>query len=147
MDYAGYNRDLLGHMWFFIVIGVIGVGVCVALLGLGLKDLKEKGKQDRVPAIVKIGAAVLFAVLFLSKSVTSVYETNYDINHQAYISYEGVFEVKSKKNADWLTFTHSGETLTLEWEGDDLSSGTYEGKIIYAEKTGIILEVWVYDQL
>ena len=147
MDYAAYDQDLLGHMWFYIIIGIIGVGVCAALLLLDLKDLKGTGKRDKVFAMVKIGAAVLFAVLFLGKSVTSVYETTYDINHQSYITYEGTFEVESRKNADWLTFTHSGELLTLEWEGDDLSSGTYNGKIIFAEKTGIILEVWVYDQL
>ncbi len=91
--------------------------------------------------------AVLIALLFLGKGVTLVYQTTYDVNHQAYIVYEGTFEVDNKKNADWLTFTHNGETLTLCWEGNDLSDGKYDGKILYGEKTGIILQVWVYDLL
>ena len=147
MDYTAYNQDLRGHMWFFIVIGVIGVGVCAALLGLGLKDLKGKGKQDRVSAMVKIAAAALFAALFLGKSVTTVYQTAYDINHQAYITYEGTFDVKSGKNVDFLTFTHGEDTLTLQWEGNDLTSGTYNGRILFAEKSGVVLQVWVYDKL
>ena len=114
MDYTAYHQDLLSHMWFYIIVGILGTGVCVALFLIGLKDLKGERKQDKVSALVKIGAAVLFAVLFLGKSVTSVCETNYDVSHQAYITYEGTFEVKSQKNADWLTFNYNGKSLTLE---------------------------------
>lgn len=147
MDYAAYDQALLGQMWFYIVLGLLGAALCVGLLVFAKKERKIEGKKDKTLSLLSVAAAILFALLFLGKGATTVYQTAYDVNHRAYITYESTFEVDTRKNGAYLTFTHNGETQRLFWEAEDLSDGLYDGKILYAEKTEIVLQVWVYDRL
>lgn len=147
MDCTAYDQVLLGQMWFYIILGILGAGVCVGLLIFPRTERKTEGKKDKILRSLRGAAAVLLALLFLGKGAVTVYQTAYDVRHQAYITYEGVFEVDARKNSAYLTFACGGETLKLFWEAEDLPDGTYDGKILYAEKTGLVLQVWTYGRL
>ncbi len=48
MDYAAYDQTLLGHMWFYIVLGLLGAGLCVGAFLYLRNERRIEGKKDKV---------------------------------------------------------------------------------------------------
>ena len=74
---------------------------------------------------------------------------NTDIESKAYVIYEGEFTYEYVNRSiggdvSEVTFTVNGEELTLTTEHLNIVSGTYTGRVVYAENSMYLLDYEIF---
>ena len=76
-----------------------------------------------------------------------LHNTHSDIENKSYIVYEGDFSIDYYRG-NYVYIYENGKRRTLTYEDADcFHGGTYNGKLVYAEKRGRILEIIDYTYI
>lgn len=142
MDYSSFEKIIMKRACCFAII--CSVVLIVSLLAICYIFKRIKGDKPMFFALLSLCVLTTVGSCVLGGNV--VYSSAHDINNQAYIVYEGVFKVERDLEVVSGTCTmifHDKEKTSLEMDAYVLDPGEYTGKIIYGEKTKIVLDVQV----
>ena len=152
LDYQKYTDFLKGQVNFRYTIAVILVILFLAFAALILSGYpkaskKENTIKDKLLCVLLCFCLFLIPFYFLGKQIHTM---NTDIKSNAYVVYEGEFTyeyVNPTRGGDVseVSFIVDGEEFTLTAEPLKLVSGTYTGKIVYAEKSMYLLDYEIYE--
>lgn len=109
------------------------------------KKSKVNYKQGNEPMRLGLIIFCLVGSMILCSIVS--YQSIYDISNQAYITFEGIFEVGYGKSSGGKTMFLMDEKHTSLTMDTSLSGGTYKGTVIYALKTQLVLDYQIEVQL
>lgn len=151
MDYTRYDEIVSRHTTVFLVLlgmlfVVCAVGIVLAIVWLRDSDHRSKDERisDRILLIVFSIAILMPLVLF----PLTIHAKQYDIQNQAYLTYEGEFEVvRVKAGANIFIYNEKGRKIQLDKNSCNLEEGTYMGSVVYSQKTRIAFELDVYERL
>ena len=143
-DFSQYEAIILKRATVFVVICVMLFIVCcvgIVLVKKWAKDSQER--DDKISYRILLVICLAFAVLSAGLVVGTIHAANYDIQNQAYVVYEGEFEVVNTKSGAnvFITPRKIIQLEWLEWGGCYVEDGFYNGKVLYSEKTRIVFEV------
>lgn len=79
----------------------------------------------------------------IALSINTISKCSYDIKHQAYIIWEGDFIVcqDGPGKSRWYLPDEDG----IKLEGNDLSEGEYNGRIIYGARSKVVLDFCIEE--
>ena len=144
-DFSQYEAVIKRNSTVTIVL--CAVLLLISCIGIFLikkyaKDAETKDDRicNRIFLVLAI-ACVIMSVVFI---VNTVYATNYDIKNQAYLVYEGEFEIVRTKSGANVFLAPKNMFKWLEWSNSYVEDGIYNGKIIYSEKTKIVFQLEIY---
>ena len=145
VDYSSYEKVISRVTTVMMVL--VAVLFVVAVIGIFLfgKAEEKESRNDKIGRRVALAIFIITACASLCFFFATVYARNYDINNQAYVTYEGEFKVvfnKSKANV----FIYTPQRIQLSDLQGRLEEGLYTGRIVYSEKTRIVFEMTVYDE-
>lgn len=151
MDYTRYDEIVSRHTTVFLVLlgmlfVVCAVGIVLAIVWLRNSDHRSKDERisDRIMLIVFSISILMPLVLF----PLTIHAKQYDIQNQAYLTYEGEFEVvRVKAGANIFIYNEKGRKIQLDKNSCNLEEGTYVGSVVYSQKTRIAFELDVYERL
>ena len=152
LDYQKYTDFLKGQLQFCYTIAVIlailfFILATLILLGLIKASKKENSMKSKLLCVLLCFCLFLIPFYFLGKQIHTM---NTDIKSNAYVVYEGEFTyeyVDYNRGGDVskVSFIVDGEEFTLTAEPLKLVSGTYTGKIVYAENSMYLLDYEIYE--
>ena len=152
LDYQKYTDFLKGQLQFRYTIAVILAilfFILAALILLGLLKASKKENSIKIKLLCVLLCFCLFLIpfYFLGKQIHTM---NTDIKSNAFVVYEGNFTyeyVNHTRGGDVseVSFIVDGEELTLTAEHLKLVSGTYTGRIVYAENSKYLLDYEIYE--
>lgn len=151
MDYTRYDEIVSRHTTVFLVLlgmlfVVCAVGIVLAIVWLRNSDHRSKDERisDRIMLIVFSISILMPLVLF----PLTIHAKQYDIQNQAYLTYEGEFEVvRVKAGANIFIYNEKGRKIQLDKNSCNLEEGTYMGSVVYSQKTRIAFELDVYERI
>ena len=163
-DYDKIMEDALTGGWIsfgFFVVAFLGAIVTLILWWRNIKDDAKQSDSDEAVKNVKkekikwCGALLLFVLLIgagMSQSIKDISNASYDRKNQAYVIIDTDFRVTKvgeigRWQNDVYTFTYVKDGKVIEFdstsEWHNLSVGKHTNKIVvYAQKSGVILDVW-----
>ena len=109
------------------------------------KKSKVNYKQGNEPMCLGLIIFCLVVSIILCSVVS--YQSIYDVSNQAYVTFEGIFEVSYGKSSGGSTMFLMDEKHTSLTMDTSLSGGTYKGTVIYALKTQLVLDYQVKAKL
>ena len=152
LDYQKYTDFLKGQVNFRYTIAVILVILFLAFAALILSGYSKASKKEntikgKLLCVLLCFCLFLIPFYFLGKQIHTM---NTDIKSNAYVVYEGEFTyeyVNHTRGGDVseVSFIVDGEEFTLTAEPLKLVSGTYTGKIVYAENSMYLLDYEIYE--
>ena len=152
LDYQKYTDFLKGQVNFRYTVAVILVILFLAftaqiLSGYLKASKKENTIKGKLLCVLLCFCLFLILFYFLGKQIHTM---NTDIKSNAYVVYEGEFTyeyVNHTRGGDVseVSFIVDGEEFTLTAEPLKLVSGTYTGKIVYAENSMYLLDYEIYE--
>ena len=152
LDYQKYTDFLKGQVNFRYTVAVILVILFLAFAALILSGYlkaskKENAIKGKLLCVLLCFCLFLIPFYFLGKQIHTM---NTDIKSNAYVVYEGEFTyeyVNHNRGGDVskVSFIVDGEEFTLTAEPLKLVSGTYTGKIVYAENSMYLLDYEIYE--
>jgi amino acid transporter len=144
-DFSQYEAVIKRNSTVTIV--VFAMLLLISCIGIFLikkyaKDAETKDDRisDRIILVLAIACAIM-SVVFI---VNTAYATNYDIKNQAYIVYEGEFEIVRTKSGANVFLAPKNMFKWLEWANPYGEDGIHSGKIVYSEKTKIVFQLEFY---
>ncbi len=131
-----YSELLKNQIWASVVAIALILALSLILFILNKKhSFDDLGKIGKTAVHVFVIAIILLAGFYFSFRIINLHK---DIQEQAYITYQGDFEVSSFKEG---YVTLSGESGCLKLDGKiDLPGGQYFGTIVYAKNSKYILD-------
>ena len=152
LDYQNYTDFLKGQLQFRYTIAVIlailfFMLAALILLGLLKASKKENRMKSKLLCVLLCFCLFLIPFYFLGKQIHTM---NTDIKSNAFVVYEGEFTyeyVNHTRGGDVseVSFIVDGEEFTLTAEHLKLVSGTYTGRIVYAENSKYLLDYEIYE--
>ena len=151
LDYQKYTDFLKGQVNFRYTIAVILVILFLAFAALILSGYFKASKKEntikgKLLCVLLCFCLFLIPFYFLGKQIHTM---NTDIKSNAYVVYEGEFTYeyvnRARGDVSEVSFVVDGEELTLTAEPLKLVSGTYTGKIVYAENSMYLLDYEIYE--
>ena len=152
LDYQKYTDFLKGQVNFRYTIAVILVILFLAFAALILSGYPKASKKEntikgKLLCVLLCFCLFLIPFYFLGKQIHTM---NTDIKSNAYVVYEGEFTyeyVNHTRGGDVseVSFIVDGKEFTLTAEPLKLVSGTYTGKIVYAENSMYLLDYEIYE--
>ena len=145
VDYTSYERIITRVTTLMMVL--VAILFVVAIIGAFMfrKAEEHERRSDRIGRLIVFVFCILTACGAACFFFATVYARNYDINNQAYVTYEGEFMVVSNKSKTNV-FIYTPRRIRLTDLNCDLEEGTYTGRIVYSEKTRIVFEMTVDDE-
>lgn len=149
MDFSVYEAQLSKRMLLYGILCLIVLGVCLFIVlcnyhtSTGRRADRPSTFEDQFTNwfmyILAIGGIIGSIVL----GTTIIRECSYDIRNEAYIAWEGDIIVyrDGPSKSRWYIPNEDG----IKLEGSGLNEGTYTGKIVYAEKSKIVLDYIVEE--
>ena len=152
LDYPKYTDFLKGQVQFRYTVAIILAIlflVLVALILSGYLKISKKENSMKSKLLCVLLCFGLFLIPFYSLG-KQTYKMNTDITSNAYVVYEGEFTYEYVNHArggdvSEVSFIVDGEEFTLTAEPLKLVSGTYTGKIVYAENSMYLLDYEIYE--
>ena len=145
MNFSQYE-DVLTYRMIFSGVA-FGVCICFFLIILlfQTKDMWSKKKRHtnrrlRLRDYFCIGMIVFS--LFLGSKYT--FECHYDIQNKAYHVWVGDFTIVNYGKA-WFCYIPDTDGIRLEVV-DSLPEGNYTGRVIYSEKSRMLLECYIDEE-
>ena len=148
-QYTDYLKGQLQFRYAIAIILAILFFILAALIFLGYLKTSKKENSMKSKLLCVLLCFCLFLLLFYSLG-KQIHTMNTDIKSNAYIIYEGEFTyeyVNRTRGGDVseVSFIVEGEKLILTTEKLNIVSGTYTGKIIYAENSKYLLDYEIYE--
>ena len=131
-SFEAYDAILTRHCWTMVLIGLVAIAAIIAIYFWIRKTIDNKKGLTEY--------AILLGVLLLGVLVFEIYTictTVHDIQNDAYVVYEGTYE--TAKDAKVYIIDADGKRKTLSDAFYSLPEGTHRGKIVYSEKTKIVV--------
>lgn len=150
-DYSRYEEIIRRSSTLFLVLltclfilGAVGVFLSIKIKYSKDNGIKDKKEASRVMLVISVIGVCMSVVLYLG----TLYAANYDIQNQAYITYEGELEIVNIKKFDEANvFIYSGRKIRLEKYNCNFENGVYTGRVVYSEKTKIAFEIVLYEMI
>ena len=116
----------------------------------------EKQKSDRRKAVFAIAVVsavcVVIGVIGSLGNIDTVSEINKDVSEQSYVTYNGEYRVMRGSESEnelynkWASvYLKSGEAVLIHIDSFEeyllLEDGRYNGRIVYGENSGIVVEI------
>ena len=149
MDLSSYY-DEFQSSYTLAICAVILYLFAVAFVGIRLWKSKKETKKT------KIGCSVLLAVIFLfviNYFIARACPTKKDIEEKTIFYYEGSFEIIEISQFIYheAVFSFENQEITLKYpqrnsKYDMIQPGKYEGKFVYAQHLGYVLDFELYDK-
>ena len=150
-DYSRYEEIIRRSSTLFLVLltclfilGAVGVFLSIKIKYSKDNGIKDKKEASRVMLVISVIGVCMSVVLYLG----TLYAANYDIQNQAYMTYEGELEIVNNEKhdeANVFIYNHNGRKIRLEKYNCNFEDGTYTGRVIYSEKTKIAFEIVLYE--
>ena len=139
MNTFAVYKDILfykirGNIIVFVLV-FIGCVILFPVIHKVFYDEKLK-KNIIISCIIGLMAGILVLISI------QLYQLQYDVKNDAYITYEGEFQAKEKYN---IYIYENGKRKTLSIGQNEFTDGTHTGKIIYGEKTKIVVDYTIYN--
>lgn len=151
MDYSRYDEIVRREANVFLVLLVMFFAVCVVGIVLSivwLRDSDNRSKDERISDRIML---IVFSIAILMPLVLfplTIHAKQYDIQNQAYLTYEGEFEVvRVKAGANVFIYNEKGRRIQLDKNSCNLEEGTYMGSVVYSQKTKIAFKLDAYERL
>lgn len=131
-----YNELLKNQIWSSVVVIALILILAIILFILNKKHFfDDLGKIGKPVVNIFVVAIILFTSIHFSVRIFHIYK---DIHEQAYITYNGDFEVSSFKEG-YITLNDESGNLKLDGKVD-LPGGNYSGTIVYAQNSKYVLD-------
>lgn len=144
-DYSSYESIIKGeNIPFIILMSVFFLVLSVLFFWTRRSDLFQKKDADDREAryVITVTLLAVMCGILIWIGITG-YKTVYDIQKQAYVIYEGAFTVEKRKDQTDVILKDADQTV-LDLNDWYLADGEYRGRIIYGEKTEIVVEITPY---
>ncbi len=142
-----YENDLKVELFFTCFAILLGIALCVTVIIAYKKKLLYKW--------LMIGTLCI-SIIALPVCIRKAILLNLDISNSSYVSYVGEFEC-GKYSSGIFSFrlrSRVSKTMPIRLSDEDntlltshakvLPEGSYYGKVIYSERTRLLLDVVVY---
>lgn len=136
-SFEAYAAILTRHCWTMVLIGLVAIAAIVAIYFWIRKTIGNK-KECTEFAII-LGVLLLGVLIFETYTICT---TVHDVQNDAYIVYEGTYET-GKDSKVYITDA-DGKRKTLSDAFYSLPDGTHRGRIVYSEKTKIVVGYQAY---
>jgi hypothetical protein len=138
-DFAAYDK-LLTRSCMMIV------GICIliiAVISIAYPFVKKQYKASEQKLITLI--CILFILGAAIIGGHTAYKTVSDVQNQSYIVHSGSF-VSDKDGTGKVYIVDSrGKKITLSVAAYTIPDGVHDGKIVYGEKTKIVVDYQIYN--
>ena len=136
-SFEAYDAILTRHCWTMVLIGLVAIAAIIAIYFWIRKTIDNKKGLTEY--------AIILGVLLLGVLVFEIYTvctTVHDVQNDAYVVYEGTYE--TAKDAKVYIIDADGKRKTLSDYLYPISEGTKRGRIVYSEKTKIVVDYQSY---
>ena len=152
MDYSRYDEIVRHKTNVFLVLLAMLFVVCVVGIVLAIVWLKnpiDRSKDERISDRIMLIVLSIAILLPLVMFPLTVHARQYDIQNQAYLTYEGEFEVVQVKgnSSNVFIYNEKGRKIQLTKNSCNLEEGIYMGSVVYSQKTKIAFELDGYERL
>lgn len=141
MDFSAYEHIITKRLIYFCVFGFIALALSIICIIYLFKTMRNQKVCFWILSF--LSCLVIIGSVILTGNVAAA--SIHDITKQAYITNEGEFEIDN--DVDTRSGTCSlilSDGTRLETDAYDFSTGVYVGRVVYGEKTKVVLEVEVF---
>ena len=132
-----YDAIVTRHCWTMVWIGLFAIAGIVAFC-LWVRKTSDN-KKENTELIVILGVMLLGVLIFETYTICT---TVHDVQNNAYVVYEGTYE--TDKDAKVYITDANGKRKTLSDAFYSLPNGTHRGRIVYSEKTKLVVDYQGY---
>ena len=132
-----YDAIVTRHCWTMVWIGLFAIAGIVAFCFWVRKT--SDNKKENTELIVILGVMLLGVLIFETYTICT---TVHDVQNNAYVVYEGTYE--TDKDAKVYITDANGKRKTLSDAFYSLPNGTHRGRIVYSEKTKLVVDYQGY---
>ncbi len=136
-SFEAYDAILTRHCWTMVWIGLFAIAAIVAIYFWIRKTIDNK--KERTEFAIILGVLLLGVLIFETYTICT---TVHDVQKDAYVAYEGMYE--TAKDAKVYITDANGKRKTLSDYLYPISEGTKRGRIVYGEKTKIVVDYQSY---
>ena len=142
-DYDAYEDILIKDVMFTIVFAIIAVIALVVVEYIVIKfklfDLKK------IEIIVATIILAIILIVYMSHVVFHAANIISDINEEAYINYNGEFNISETKDST-ITINYEDEDIYL-YNNNRIKGGLYNGNLVFSKKSKIVLEIRIENKI
>ena len=132
-----YDAILTRHCWTMVWIGLFAIAGIVAFC-LWVRKTSDN-KKENTELIVILGVMLFGVLIFETYTICT---TVHDVQNNAYVVYEGTYE--TDKDAQVYITDANGKRKMLSDAFYSLPNGTHRGRIVYSEKTKLVVDYQGY---
>ena len=132
-----YDAILTRHCWTMVWIGLFLI-VAIITVYFGIRKTSSN-KKENTELIVILVVMLLGVLIFETYTICT---TVHDVQNNAYVVYEGTYE--TDKDAKVYITDANGKRKTLSDAFYSLPNGTHRGRIVYSEKTKLVVDYQGY---
>ena len=132
-----YDAIVTRHCWTMVLIGLFAILAIIAIY-LWIRRTNDN-KKERTEFAIILGVLLLGVLIFETYTICT---TVHDVQNDAYVVYEGTYE--TDKDAKVYITDANGKRKTLSDAFYGLPDGTHRGRIVYSEKTKIVVDYQAY---
>ena len=132
-----YDAILTRHCWTMVWIGLFLIVAIIAFC-FWIKKTSDS-KKENTELLVILGLLLLGVLIFETYTICT---TVHDVQNNAYVVYEGTYE--TDKDAKVYITDANGKRKTLSDAFYSLPNGTHRGRIVYSEKTKLVVDYQGY---
>ncbi len=136
-SFEAYDAILTRHCWTMVLIGLFAILGIIAIY-LWIRKTNNNMKE-RIELAVILGVLLLGVLIF---ETYTIYTTVHDVQSDAYVVYEGMYE--TAKDAKVYITDSNGKRKSLSDYLYSIPEGTKRGRIVYSEKTKIVVDYQSY---
>lgn len=136
-SFEAYDTILTRHCWTMVLIGLVAIVAIIAIYFWIRKT--SDSKKENTGLVVILGVLLLGVLIFETYTICT---TVHDVQNDAYVVYEGTYE--TGKDAKVYITDADGKRKTLSDAFYSLPDGTHRGRIVYSEKTEIVVDYQAY---
>lgn len=136
-SFEAYDTILTRHCWTMVLIGLVAIAAIIAIYFWIRKTIDNK--KERTEFAIILGVLLLGVLVYETYTICTTVQ---DIQNNSYVVYEGTYET-GKDSHVYITDT-SGKRKTLDDSFYSLPEGTHRGRIVYGEKTKIVVDFQSY---
>ena len=137
-----YEKILTRQLTSDAILTAIAILLFIAIsIGLYVEYKKLPKGQKKIELIV---VYILVACLGVGSSIyglTGISKVKKDIDNQDYVVYYGEYSLQTHSKGRQCCHIYNGdERIELKYRGEDFEEGTYNGYIVYAKNSLIVVD-------
>ena len=149
MDLSEYYKEFQTTYVLGIVVVLFGFFV---VSFIGIRTIRDK-KEKVIEKIINCTMLIIILALVLSMFFRGPFLYKKDIDQKTIYYYEGDFDILSTSHGKYnkATFSIENENITIKYfedenyDFDSITPGSYEGKLVYAQNSAIVLYIEIYQ--